>query len=94
MLLRFIALSAFIMIGAFFVAPAYFGISAERTKLDSVETASVEAQPEITFEQIYALADETENDATSLNNIAPAAGDTATKDVFSNGFSQKRNPAL
>ena len=94
MLLRIIALSAIILVGSFLVTPAYFGISAEHRKLDVTETASLTTQDEITFEQIYALADETSNDAASLNNITPAAGGHAIEDAFSMGFTNTADTAL
>jgi len=94
MLTRFIFICAGIFIGSLAALPVigvFQGISEERANiLASNETKAPETQnDEITFAEIYAMAEESPQD---LNEIEPAAGEI--EDSFTGGFSDTAHPAL
>lgn len=94
-MVRFIFLSMAFIAVSFFAVPAYFGINEQHQNL--IQTASIEpAADTLTFQEIYALADESlMADPSALNAIAPAAGDEQKpKETFSYGFSGKEDSAL
>lgn len=95
-MLRFIFYSAVIIALSFSVAPIFFGISKERQKMTQI-SQNQSGDKTLSFEEIYDLASGgIINDPSQLNNIEPAAGENniQTSDKFSDGFTQKLDPAL
>ena len=79
-----------VLVFSFTVLPIFTGVSKEREAILASNVQPAEQVDEsLSFEEIYALADEGNNDATvdpaSLNEITPAAG--GIEDGFSSGFS-------
>lgn len=103
-MLRFIFFCMAFLAISFFAIPAYFGISKEHEKrvtatmTVSADTNTANAQEPLTFEEIYALADESLlNNPSVLNDIMPAAGAEKVvifDDKFSTGFSMQEDSAL
>lgn len=88
-MVRFIYLCVAIVALSFFVVPAYFGVSKEHKNL-TASTGTDTTADALSFEEIYAIADEGPADPNSLNSIEPAAGE----DEFSNGFTGAEDSAL
>jgi len=94
MLTRFIFICAGIFIGSLAALPVisvFSGIAEERANiLASNQTQTPEEQSDdMTFAEIYALAEEYPQE---LSDIEPAAGDA--DDSFTGGFSETAHPAL
>ena len=93
-MIRFIFLSIAFIAVSFTVAPIFSGISKQHKKLTQVAATDTKSD-ELTFDEIYALASETQTiDPAALNAIAPAAGEEAQEEKFSNGFLNKEDSAL
>ena len=85
---KFIFVCMAVLVFSFTVLPIMTDVSKERDALLASNTQTEEVADEtLSFEEIYALADEgnTTSTASALNAIAPAAGDNT--DEFSSGFS-------
>lgn len=75
------------------VVPVYYGVS-EQKEMMTVAAQAPQNDDSLSFEEIYEIASEGQKeDAISLNDITPAAGDQ-TEDSFSSGFQNQENPAL
>lgn len=89
--MAFVALS-------FIAVPVYYGISAEKEKLadqaEAQEVATFDKDNSLSFEEIYALAEETPRNPTDLNSISTAAGGNNAANVFSSGFGAEAPSAL
>jgi hypothetical protein len=88
---------AFIAI-SFIAVPVYFGIADEKDKLaeqyKAQDIAKTAPEDSLTFEEIYALAEEASSNPEDLNNIATAAGGPPLNENFSSGFSMQTPTAL
>ena len=93
-MVRFIYLCMTILVVSFIAVPVFNGVSDEHARLQEIAQNTEQAEDSLSFEQIYALADESENDPANLNNIMPAAGGNAGTDGFSNGFRGADDSAL
>jgi len=103
-MVRFIFICIVFIAISFTAIPALMNISKQRDVLLSIDEpdSSVLVSSELSFEEIYALADANLADANEtidpalLNAIAPAAGDNTAveNEGFSSGFSGKEDSAL
>lgn len=95
-MVRFIYLCMGILFLSMVAVPIYFGVSKEHKNIQvSANTPADEQDTSLSFEEIYALADEgQETTPESLGNIAPAAGAETTPDSFSSGFNKREDSAL
>ena len=98
-MVRFIFICIVFIAISFTAIPALMNISKQRDVLLSIDEpdSSVLVSSELSFEEIYALADANETiDPALLNAIAPAAGDNTTveNEGFSSGFSEQEDGAL
>lgn len=94
-MIRFIFICMAFIVCSFALSPVFFGLQKEHQELTQISAVKQSAdEAPLSFEEIYALADEI--DPAALNNIAPAAGqDTAPiADHFTTGFSNKEDSAL
>lgn len=85
-----------IFVLSFTIVPIFSGVSNERDALlaSAIDANEAEDTPSLTFEEIYALADENAPtiDPAALNAIMPAAG--ANTEEFSSGFSGTETKGL
>ena len=98
-MVRFIFICIVFIAISFTAVPALMNISKQRDVLLSIDEpdSSVLVSSELSFEEIYALADTNETiDPALLNAITPAAGDNTAveNEDFSSGFSGKEDSAL
>ena len=99
-MLNFIYSCMAVMVLSFFIVPVFGGISNEYQTLEQSSQfaeSSISEDTSLSFEEIYALADEAAmRNPAFLNEIAPAAGDDIAAPVegFSSGFSSQGHPAL
>ena len=96
-MLRFIYGCMAVVILSFVAIPIYHGISTEKGDINVLADARSNAEGDLTFEEIYALASEdaaTPTTAEGLNDMMPAAGDDASTDRFSSGFNGTQDSAL
>ncbi len=94
-MVRFIMLCMAVVVLSFAFAPVFSGISKEHQNLmAAAEAPQQQPQGDISFEEIYRLAENAiESNPALLNNIMPAAGE-AHNDQFSMGFSNREDSAL
>ncbi len=92
-MIKFIYFSMAVVVFSFLIVPFFNGISAERNKINirplQFSDNQAPSQNELTFDEIYALANEESFDPQSLNNIAPAAGNEQTDISYPNDFSNQ-----
>ena len=98
-MVRFIFICIVFIAISFTAIPALMNISKQRDVLLSIDEpdSSALVSSELSFEEIYALADTNETiDPALLNAITPAAGDNTAveNEGFSSGFSGKEDSAL
>ncbi|NCO03731.1 MAG: hypothetical protein GW903_06035 [Alphaproteobacteria bacterium] len=95
-MIRIIYLSVAVLVFSFAILPILNDVSKERDAIiASNNDAPTLENDTISFEEIYALADETIVDSDNpafLNNIAPAAG--LDEDEFTSGFRGLEDSAL
>lgn len=98
-MLNFIKLSIVIVMLAVIATPIYWGVTKEHDKLEQSQIPAIDTdeQASLSFDEIYALADDNSDvTAEMLNNIETAAGNNTIKpDQFpTNGFSGLQDSAL
>ncbi len=95
-MIKFIYFSMAVVAFSFLIVPLFGGIAAERNKIDirpvQFSDNQVPSQDELSFDEIYALANEESFDPQSLNNIAPAAGNAVAEPSYPNDFSNQVKP--
>lgn len=91
---RFIFFCMAIVALSFVAVPVFTGISKEHNALLASTDSIIPSNDTLSFEDIYEIAGSNEAlDPASLNNIAPAAGES-NNDAFSNGFGGTEDSAL
>ena len=94
-MMRFIYFCMAFLVLSFVGVPIYNGVSEERAGLTQLAATDEAGDDSMSFEEIYALADEGQSaDPASLNDISPAAGNGNTGDAFSRGFTNREDSAL
>jgi|GEM_PF-6379256 len=102
-MLRFIYFCMAIVAFSFLIVPMVSGISNLRDNISEREIAGLQpdtsapSDDTLSFEEVYELAAETQITAESLNDIAPAAGDSsmpALPEDFSVQIEPEKHPAL
>ena len=95
-MLKFIYFSMAVIAFSFFIMPLFNGISAQRDQLNVRPVLFSQnqniAEDELSFEEIYALANEDQFNPENLNNIAPAAGEALDPIQLPNDFSNQVEP--
>lgn len=95
-MIKVIYLSIAVLVFSFVALPIFSDVSKERDAIIASNNAAPTLDNDVmSFREIYALADETPanfDQATFLNNIAPAAG--LDEDEFSSGFRGLEDSAL
>jgi len=91
-MVKIIFLSMAIFALSFIAAPIFHGVSKERNAILASNDFISTQDDSLSFDEIYALADEGRDEAEFLNNIAPAA--SGQEDAFTSGFRGLENSAL
>lgn len=102
-MMYFIYLCMAVFAISFIAVPVFIGISDEHDRIvetwqadissNQIQNANKEDES-LSFDEIYALARESDTSPRSLSDISPAAGEDSNPDDFTDGFSRIEDPAL